>query len=92
LMGPTLMSGRRSRFPRMPGFRFSLHQRLQIRFQACPVHGRVPEQRVDQMPLPKPEMAADASLRKPVQQAHRFLREQSFEFVSGHVFLVNRET
>ena len=70
----------------MPGCRFSLHQRLQIRFQASPVHGRVPEQRVNQMPLPKPEMPADAPLRKPVQQAHRLFREQSFQFVSGHLF------
>jgi hypothetical protein len=54
----------------------------------------VSEQRVNQMPLPKPEMPADASLRKPVQQAHRLFREQSFQFVSGHFFslIVKRDS
>jgi hypothetical protein len=47
----------------------------------------VPEQRVNQMPLPKPEMPVDASLRQPVQQAHRLFREQFLQLIGGHLFL-----
>jgi hypothetical protein len=31
-------------------------------------------------------MPVDPSVSEPVQPAHRLLREQLFEFVSGHVF------
>jgi hypothetical protein len=60
-----------------------------VRFKSCAVLSRMTEQQFNEPPLAGPEMPVDPPAGEPMQEGHRLLGEQFFEFVACHVLAVS---
>ena len=75
---------------RREGTRLALaDQGHEIRFKTLTIFGRMAQQQINQPALAGTEVPVHTAPRQAMQEGHRLLKQELFEFVSGHVLAIS---